>query len=690
MNKTVPTARTKWLALALAAATFAAYLPALNGGFVWDDNSWTRDLSEQFQNLAGLWAIWIHPTTLQQYYPLTGTSFWLDYQLWGFWTLPYHVENVLLHLLAVLLLWRLLLRLPLPGAGLAAALFALHPVMVESVAWITERKNVLSLVLYLSALLAYLRFAQSVGGLRPEVSTPQGGIRHPHPDPLPLRREREKSAPDLSRFTDHVSRITHHASRFYCLSLVLFLGALLAKTTVFSLPAVILLVAWWRRGRLRWRTDVLPTLPFFALSLGLSALTAWLERNHVGAQGPDFALTSAQRCIVAGHAFWFYLGKLFWPANLCFVYPRGQPDSAVWWQWLYPAAAVGLLLALWLVRQRLGRGPVTAAFFYVGTLFPLLGFLNTYAMRYSFVWDHWVYLPGLGPLVLAAALMESLHLQQWARMGAMNRTPHRPTGTLSPSGEWDGVRGPSSLPGFMERSRQQLTAILPLPSSLFYLLLLVLAVLTWRQAGQFADKQTLWRATLAGNPDCWMAHHNLGLELAKQGHVTEAIPHFQRTLQLKPDDAEIHYALGLALATQGKFAEAIPCYRRAIQLKPDYADALNYLGNALAAQGQWDAALQSYTQALQVSPDNPVFLNNSGIVLTRQGKLDEAIQRFERALQLKPQFADACNNLGLALAAQGKTAEAIPRFQQALALAVAQGNVTLAQSISAKLQSLPP
>ncbi len=644
-----PTARLAFPGILLVLAVFLAYLPALNGGFVWDDNSWTRDVSEQFQNLAGLWAIWIHPTILQQYYPLTGTSFWLDYQLWGFWTLPYHVENVLLHLLAALLLWRLLLRLQVPGAGLAAALFALHPVMAESVAWITERKNVLSLVFYLSALFAYLRYAQPVTGETEKKTSPHPDplpshpSLYPHPVPLPSEwareKEREQPAPDASRFT-------HHASRFYCLALVLFLGALLAKTTAFSLPAVILLLAWWRQGRLRWRTDVLPTLPFFALSVSMCALTAWLERNHVGAQGPDFALTSAQRCFVAGHAFWFYLGKLFWPAHLCFIYPRWRPDPAEWWQWLYPAAAVGLLLALWLVRQRLGRGPVTAAFFYAGTLFPLLGFLNTYAMRYSFVWDHWVYLPGLGPLVLAAALVE--------------------------------------------RTRQRWTAILHPLSFIFYLLLVVLGALTWHQAGQFADKQTLWRATLAGNPDCWMAHHNLGLELAKQGHVTEAIPHFQRTLQLKPDDAEIHYALGLALATQGKLAEAIPCYQRAIQLKPDYADALNYLGNALAAQGQLAAALQSYTQALHVSPDNPVFLNNSGVVLTRQGKLDEAIQRFERALQLKPQFADACNNLGLALAAQGKAAEAIPRFQQALSLAEAQGNVTLAQSISAKLQSLSP
>ncbi len=144
----------------LVAATFAAYLPALNGGFVWDDASWTTNLYQLFQSATGLEWIWFHPAALQQYYPLTATTFWLDYQFWKFWTLPYHVENVLLHAAAALLFWRLLVRLKLPGAWLAAALFALHPVMVESAAWITERKNVLSLPFYLAALLAYLRYAQ--------------------------------------------------------------------------------------------------------------------------------------------------------------------------------------------------------------------------------------------------------------------------------------------------------------------------------------------------------------------------------------------------------------------------------------------------------------------------------------------------------------------------------------------------
>ena len=389
---------------------FLAYLPALHGEFIWDDDCWTTTLSALFKDTSGLRLIWFQPTTLQQYYPLSGTTFWLDYQLWKFWPPPYHVENVLLHALAALLFWRLLLRLQVPGAWLASALFALHPVMVESVAWITERKNVLSLVLYLGAFLAYLRYAQGVtdDGCQVPTSGPPSSDFRLHP-----ASARQAGAAGGG----HASPVTRHPSLFYGLAFVLFLGALLAKTTTFSLPAAILLIGWWQRGQIRWRADVLPTLPFFALALGLCAVTAWLEKYHVGAQGSDFALTFPQRCLIAGRAFWFYLGNLFWPAHLCFVYPRWQPNPGSGWQWLYPVTALGTLFTLWLARERIGRGPVTALFFYVGTLFPVLGLMNAYGMRYSFVWDHWVYLSALGIIALVAAGV--MRVAEWLRTPAV-------------------------------------------------------------------------------------------------------------------------------------------------------------------------------------------------------------------------------------------------------------------------------
>jgi tetratricopeptide (TPR) repeat protein len=643
----------------LIAATFLAYLPALRGDFVWDDATWTTNLSALFQNASGLHLIWFQPTVLQQYYPLSGTTFWLDYQLWKFWTTPYHVENVLLHALAALLFWRLLLRLRVPGAWLAAALFALHPVMVESAAWITERKNVLSLPLYLGALLAYERYARcaqcGTGGKWQVAET---------------KAVAAPSAPSSG---------SSHPSLFYGVAFFLFLGALLAKTTAFSLPAAILLIGWWQRGRIRWRADVLPTLPFFALALGLSAMTAWLEKNHVGAQGADFALTFPQRCLVAGRVFWFYLGKLFWPAQLCFVYPRWQPNPGVWWQWLYPVTAAGTLFALWLARRRIGRGPITAMFFFVGTLFPVLGFMNAYFMRYSFVCDHWVYLSSLGVLAWVAALVVRA-AEQLRRRGLVY--------------------------GF---------AAIVLP---------VLGLLTWRQAGVYQNMETLWLTTIARNPDCWMAQNNLGAwyfarrrpaeaetlyrkalqlnpgyaeafdnlgtALAAQGKLAEAIQDFDQALQLKPGYAEGHYNLGVAWASQGKWAEAIQQYEQALQLKPDNVDALNNLGIALASQGKLADAIQHFEQALQLKPDNAAALDNLGTALAIQGKLAEAIQHFDRVLQLKPDYAGAHYFLGITLASQGKSAEAILHFQQALALAAAQGNTALAASIRKRLDSYPP
>jgi protein O-mannosyl-transferase len=698
-----------------------AYLPALRGGFVWDDDAWTTGISGLLQDVSGLRTMWLQPTALQQYYPLTGTTFWLDHQLWGLWTTPYHVENVLLHILAALLFWRLLLRLQLPGAGLAAALFALHPVMVESVAWITERKNVLSLVLYLGAGLAYLRFAQ--GRTRVE------------------RRESRAKVTAGETPADSSTLDARRSTFFYALALVLFLGALLAKTTAFSLSAALLLILWWRRGALRWRADVLPTLPFFALAVGLCGVTFWLEKTHVGAQGSDFELTFLQRCLVAGRVFWFYLGKLLWPAKLCFVYPRWQPEAGVWWQWLYPAGAAGAGAALWLARERIGRGPITALLFYVGTLFPVLGFMNAYFMRYSFVCDHWVYLSSLGIFALLAA-------------GAARAA---------------------------ERWKEE-----KLVYGLAAVVLSILALLTWRQAGTFRDMETLWRATIAKNPQCWMAqnnlgawflgrgkpveaetlyrealrlkpdevtHYNLGATLAVQGKVEEAmqcyeqalkikpdypealnnlgsiltkqnkleqaIQHYERALELKPDFAEAHYNLGIALAAQGKPDEAIQHYEQALQCKPEHVEAHYNLGAALAARGRWDEAIQHYEQAVQLKPDFAEAYFNLGVALAKQMRLDEAvgylgralqlkpdhadshvylgvalaaqnksaeaIQHFERALQLKPDQATVHCYLGLALAGQGKSAEAVQHFQQALDLATAQGNTVLAESIRARL-----
>jgi protein O-mannosyl-transferase len=603
--KSLPTRH--WLfGFLLIAATFLAYLPALRGGFVWDDDSWTTNLTGLFQDASGLRSIWFHPTTLQQYYPLTGTTFWLDYQLWKFWTTPYHIENVLLHALAALLFWRLLLRLQIPGAGLAAALFALHPVMVESAAWITERKNVLSLVLFLAAFLAYLRHTERVTSVKCQV-TRNDSI---------LSRACQAEASERRLVTCHVSLL-------YCLSLLFFLGALLAKTTTFSLPAAILLILWWQRGSLRWRQDVLPTLPFFVLAIGLCAVTFWLEKNCVGAQGADFDLSFSQRCLVAGRVFWFYPAKLLWPAGLCFVYPRWQPDSGVWWQWLYPAGALGVLAVLWLARGRIGRGPLTALLFYVGTLFPVLGFMNAYFMRYSFVCDHWVYLSSLGIIALVAALVA--------------RAAER-------------LKQPALVYGF---------AAMVLP---------VLGVLTWRQCRMYANMETLWHTTLDRNPDCWMAHNNLGIAWLKKGQADEAIACIQKALAINPGFTEGHHNLASAFILKGQVDEAIVQYQTALQIEPNNPASRNLLGMALLLKGRPDEAAACFEKVLEIKPDYAEAHCHLGRILGSQGRAEPAMEHYQKAIQAKPGYATAHYELATQLGSQERWDEAAEHCRKAVEL----------------------
>ena len=597
---------TRWLpGLALIVAVVFIYQPAWNAGFIWDDDSWTSNLLSLFQNASGLWSIWFQPTAMQQYYPLSGTTFWLDYQCWRFWAPPYHLENILLHALAALLFWRFLRRLRLPGAWLAAALFAVHPIMVESTAWITERKNVLSQVFFLAALLAYDRFSP--------------WARQAHPSGSGSKT----AASPLTAADRPQSRVW-----FYFLALLLFLAAMLAKTSTFSLPAVILLLAWWKHGRIRWLADGLPTLPFFALAAGLCLVTAWVEKNHVMGLEPEFDLTFSQRCLVAGHVFWFYPCKLLWPANLNFAYPRWQPDPAVWWQWLYPLSAAGVLLTLWLARKRIGRGPAAALFFYVGTLFPVMGFLNTYGMRYSFVWDHWFYLPSLGLLAAVAA----------TTMAVANR-----------------LRRPAAAYGFA-------AVVLP-----------VLGILTWQRTHVYRDLKTLWDDNLAKNPDSLLARDNLGLYLAQTGQTDAAITCWQISLQIKPDDMEACCNLGTALLLNKQFDEAARYFQKALQIERNNTEALNGLGGICAQKKDYRQAVIFYCRAIQIKPDLARAHFNMGMAFANLHEWGLAIRSFRNALQINPNQASvdqvsAHAYLAAALFQEGKRREAVQECQAALQL----------------------
>src|SRR5579883_1987526 len=301
--------------------TLLAYLPILGNGFVWDDDLYVTN-NPTLTQPGGFARIWLDLRATPQYYPVTFSFFYFEHALWGFHPTGYHAVNLLLHAANAVLVWWILRRLDVPGSWLAAALFAVHPVEVESVAWITERKNLLSGFFALAALGAYLPFATFDPDTRPE----------------PSRR---------------------CPWRWYALSIGLFVLALLSKSVTATLAAVMLLLLWWKRSRLGMR-DLLPLLPFFILGATLGLNTARLEAEHVGARGPDFQLSALERLLVAGRALWFYAGKLVAPVPLSFIYPRWEIDPWQASQWLPVLAAVLAVAALFLLRRRLGRGPLVA------------------------------------------------------------------------------------------------------------------------------------------------------------------------------------------------------------------------------------------------------------------------------------------------------------------------------------------
>ena len=596
--------------------TVAAYLPALRGGFVWDDDFYVTT-NQALRSLEGLGKIWTEPGMgSQQYYPLSFTGLWLQYHLWHLQPFGYHLVNVLLHAVNAVLLWSVLRRLELPGSWWAAALFALHPVQVESVAWITEFKNLLSGLFSLLSLLAFLR-------CRP-----------------------------LSASGTRVTR----EGRFSVLAILLFVCALLCKTAVCCLPVVLAALLWWKLDRLTKR-DVVALIPWFAASLVLGLVTVRVESRLPEAGPTGWAVSLAQRVLLAGRALWFYAGQVVWPQRLMFVYPRWNVETVTAWQSLFPLAAVAVLSGLWLWRRRLGKGPLTGVLCFTALLLPVLGFFNIFFFRYSYVTDHFQYLACSGLMALAASAGATMA----DRAGRRGRT-------------WGALAGAGVL--------------------------LLLAASTWSQTHLYQNLETLWRDTLTKNPGAWIAHNNLGNVLRSQGKLREAIWHYEQVLDLKPDyveahknagfvlslvgddqaaarhyeqaarmtpeDAEVRNNLGSALLRLGRVQEAIGCYEQALRIKSDSAATHYNLGIALQRAGRLPEAMEHYEQAVRLKPDSAEPHCNWGIVLAQQGRVPEAVEHWEQALRINPDYAEAHYNLGLASEQAGRIAEAIEHYQQAV------------------------
>jgi tetratricopeptide (TPR) repeat protein len=561
-------------AVVLVAAVVLAYQPAWQAGFVWDDDVYVTH-NRLLTAPDGLKRIWFSLDSPSQYFPLVYTVLRLERSAWGLASGGYHWVNILLHAANALVLWGLLRRWRLPAAWLAAALFALHPVEVESVAWVTELKNVLSLFFCLLTAWAWVEFA----GERP------------------------------GRW------------RFYVAALVFQALALFAKTTACTLPAALLLILWLRGERIGPRR-VWQVAPFFAMGLMMGLVSVWWERHHQHAVGETFAIGWVSRLLIASRAVWFYAGKLIWPANLSFSYARWQINPADWRQYLWPAACLAAGVAIGTAR----RGIKTGILIFVITLAPLLGFIMQYALRYSFVADHYQYAASIGLLALAAAGIERL----LARFAAA-----RP-------------------------------ALRPL---VYAALLALLGALTWRQCRNYADSETLWRATLRSTPTASIAHNNLAQALLDKGKLDEAMRLSEEVLAVNPKDAVAQNNLGFALLEKGRVEEAMSHLREAIAAQPNAPDAYYNLGRAFLKKEQYEAAAAHFQMALRLRPDFANACCNLGFARLQLGQVAEATVAYEKALELAPDYALAHNDLGGILLRLGETNRAMTHFQRAAELA---------------------
>jgi tetratricopeptide (TPR) repeat protein len=568
-------ARKPWLlAGVLVVITFVAYIPALRAGFIWDDDTYFAE-NPLMASVDGLMKIW---SSLRdsRFVPLTLTTFWVEGRLWGLAPSPYHAVNVGLHAINAVLLWAYLRRLKVRGAWVAAGAWAVHPVNVETVAWVSELKNTQSGLFFLLALLAFLRFED---GLRP---------------------------------------------RDYAMAMTCGAAAMLSKSATVVLPGAMLICAWWRRGR--WtRKDFLRVMPLVAFGVGMSWLTIAEQGSEIaGLPAAEFALTPAQRLLVAGRAPWFCASKLLWPANLCLIYPRWELRAHSAGAWL-PLAGLALVAAiLWIFRrQSWARAAAFGIGYFLLALLPVLGFFNTFFFRYTFVSDHFQYLACIGLITLLASAATTIC--QWA--GQRGRLPGVVGGTVA---------------------------------------LLILGASTWTRAQVYHNSETLWQDTLVKNPRCWAAHINLGQSLDRLGRIQEATGHFEQALRLKPDSTEAHYSLANMLIQLGRVQEAIGHYQQALQTRSDYTRAHYNLGNALMGQGRLQEAIGHYELALHLNPDYAPAHNNLGNALEQAGRVWEAKQHYELALQIDSQSAEAQNSLGSILLREGKVSEAIGHYEQAL------------------------
>jgi Flp pilus assembly protein TadD len=503
--------------------------------------------------------------------------------------------NLLLHVGNALLVWAVLARLGVPGSWLAAAIFALHPVQVESVAWITERKNVLMGFFFLLTLLVWIAF---------------------------------------------IDKRTRRPWIFYCLALIFYVLALSAKATACTLPAALFLILWLQKKPITMRR-LMQIVPFVVLGVGMGLLAVWWERYHQGTNRAVFTfLSPIERILVASRAVWFYLSKIFWPSNLTFIYPRWNISPADLLNYIWLLAGTAACAAIYFLRRYFGRSVEVAAAFFVATLSPVLGFIMLFTFRYTFVADHYQYLACIGPIALASAGMVSLS-DKFTQCRAV---------IVSAA-----VLIVASLATLTWRQASTYTDIETLwhttlarnPECWMAHTNLALVLV---QKGKIDDGIAHYRSALQMQPDSWDAEYNLGTALLRRGQVDEAIQHCERAVVMRPTDPDAQVSLGDALLRKGRIDDAIDHYQKATMARADHVLARYGLCHALLEKGELDSAIQVCRSALVLWPLDADCQTALAIALEEKGNPAEAIQHYEKALEVSPSSISTLTNLAWLLA----------------------------------------
>jgi protein O-mannosyl-transferase len=620
--------------LVIVLATTIAYWPCRHGEFLWDGTLLITE-NQLVKASDGLYRIWFTTESID-YWPVTNSMFWLEWHLWGDNTTGYHAVNLTLQIASSLLIWLILKRLSVPGAFLAALLYAMHPVNIEGVAWIAQLKNCLSLFFFLLSLICYLKADRGLTA--------------------------ERSSESL---LTNVATLQPLSVLWYWISVAMFVLAMLSKGSVAMLPVMLLLIIWWRRSKIT-RIDLTRTAPFFLVAIVLTLVNIWFQTHGTGeislatfmltmlSKGSVAVLpigflliawfrrgrivrvdliytvlcflvaaiiltllniwvpvhgsneiirfvTPLQRLLGAGAVPWFYLYKALLPINLSFVYPQWyvHPDNILWWLPLCASIAITVLL-FWQRNRPLIRPLFVAWLFFCVALLPVMGLSDVYFMKFSLVADHYQYIAMIAVLTLVAAALSYLKPK-------------------------------------------------PLAIGVGVFLAGTCGALAFQQTYKYVDGDTLYQSILAKNPNCWLAYNNQGVLLLKAGHVDEAIASYEKALAMDANMIEAQNNLGAALAKKGDYQGAIEHYNQALTIKPNYADAHGNLGLALAQIGNQASALDELQTAFMLNPNLPNISFNLALQLKQMGRNQEALKQYQQTVRMDPDNARVRNNLGALL-----------------------------------------